>query len=287
MRRSYSPLLGLALTTCAPSFDDRGSRISEPRVLAVVAEPAEARPSAQVRFTAKLALPIDALPTTAEWAFCEERPAVGDPRSIAESCLDESGIPIRGTGFDVSARIPSNACATFGPEPPPGALRPADPDATGGFYQPVRIRAWGRSWVHLFRIRCELPNAPSDAARALAEAYEPNLAPQLDALSLSAVRAGETLTLRASWASESAESFVWLPPGGSSVQAQREWLRVRWYSSDGQFGSDVTGRDANDAATNSDNTWRAPATNGPVTLWLVLSDARGASDVIEANVVVE
>ena len=67
--------------------------------------------------------------------------------------------------------MPGDACKKFGPQPPDvergkPALRPRDPDVTGGFYQPVRakLEASDDEYVAfaLERIRCRLANAPAD-----------------------------------------------------------------------------------------------------------------------------
>jgi len=58
----------------------------------------------------------------------------------------------------------------------------------------------------------------------------------------------------------------------------RESMRVSWFASAGSFEHEVTGRDEGDLATTTDNSWSAPATAGPVHLWIVLRDSRGGVD---------
>ena len=68
-------------------------------------------------------------------------------------------------------RFPNDGCMTFGPQPPPvqpgqPQIRPRDPDATGGFYQPLRVTLQAASGTdvafELERISCMLANAPID-----------------------------------------------------------------------------------------------------------------------------
>jgi hypothetical protein len=121
----------------------------------------------------------------------------------------------------------ADLCRTFGPTPPmpkPGEpnARPADPDFTGGYYQPVRVLAPGESKnaheyaVGVTRLQCGLPGATQDQAARYAKQHRPNQNPALAELALVrghetqtivqagmgdpvAVKPGATLALRASW----------------------------------------------------------------------------------------
>ncbi len=289
----YGALAGL-LMACVPAFDDRAPLVTEPQIAAVVTTPAEARPRTAVTLEAKLALPLGAEAAGPfAWSFCTTPVPLGDPRPIAAACGAEAGLPILGNGATVQATVPSDACARFGPDPRSGGSRAADPDDTGGYYQPIRVDALGARWFYLLRVTCELPNAPSDVARQLAQEYVPNTAPALAALekfedgvwvAFEHARPGQTLALRARWQPEAAEDFVYLPVGAHSLAARRESLRVRWLSTSGHFAVDASGRSESDTQTTAENAWTADATPNTVRFWLVLTDSRGASSVEQTDV---
>src|SRR5207253_227540 len=58
---------------------------------------------------------------------------------VQPACIDNPdwSDPL-GDGATVTATMPAAACATYGPDTPPGGFRPRDPDPSGGYYQPVR-----------------------------------------------------------------------------------------------------------------------------------------------------
>jgi hypothetical protein len=72
-----------------------------------------------------------------------------------------------------------------------------------------------------------------------------------------------------------AERYVALDVATGALVDRREAVSVAWFATGGAFDADRTGRRADDFAAASDNTWRAPAAAGPVTLWVVLRDDRG------------
>lgn len=74
-------------------------------------------------------------------------------RRRIDGCLGRSLLepptPLTPRGPELTAPLPLDACARFGPDPPPGNARPRYPDATGGFYQPLVLFTAGQSYVHL------------------------------------------------------------------------------------------------------------------------------------------
>jgi len=86
-------------------------------------------------------------------------------------------------GEAVALTVPTQSCSTFGPEVASVRDRPSDPDATGGYYAPVRfvLSADGPEPLMAFgfvRIKCALANASADAVKAFAKQYAPNERPQ-------------------------------------------------------------------------------------------------------------
>lgn len=278
----------LAMASCQPSFDDRESLVTGPRILAVRGDPAESSPGQGVSYEALVVTPEGASEgADLRWAFCAAPKLLTENNVVSADCLGGAARPIEGALARVTATTPADACALFGPDTPPGGLRPRDPDATGGFYQPVRVFALGAAAFGLERVTCNLPNAPLDAAVELAERYIPNRNPKLLPLRaavggaetpLDALPAGRGAHLEVGWSAEDAEPFLAFDPRTQAIVHRREALRVSWFATAGAFERDVTGRAEEDAATAASNVWTAPEEPGPVFLWIVLRDSRGGVD---------
>src|SRR5262249_43781039 len=157
--------------------------------------------------------------------------------------------PIGGPAATMMAVTPSDACSLFGPEPPPQKpgqppLRPRDPDVTGGFYQPVRVRIEGTDDAFaLERVKCNLANAPIDVGVQYAMRYMVNNNPQPAAVSAPpSVPPGARITLQASWTPESAETYPVFDLVTRQLVDRREAMRVSWYTTAGKLEHDRTGR---------------------------------------------
>src|SRR5205814_408577 len=78
---------------------------------------------------------------------------------VSRACIDGGpGLQPAGTGNPVTLTIPITACALHGPDTPPTKpgeppLRARDADVTGGYYQPVSVRAGGQQAIALERLR--------------------------------------------------------------------------------------------------------------------------------------
>ena len=177
------------------------------------------------------------------------------------------------------------------------AVRPRDPDSTGGYYLPVQLvlpdlPTGGLSGFALERISCNLANAPASAITEYNSTYPPNVDPGIDhadlmdsagsRLSLDSgpqtVSPGAALTVEASFVAGSAETFPVFDPVSETLVSQQESLHMSWFVTGGKFEHDRTGVAAGDAATTTDNAWTAPVQPGIVYLWLVLRDSRGGTD---------
>lgn len=169
------------------------------------------------------------------------------------------------------------------------AGRPADPDSTGGYYQPVRVLddAATPSLVSI-RIRCGLPDATPDQAMTFLRDYVANANPVIssvtladlplvplerDATATAQVASGETIDLAVRWPTcvdapcGGAEPYLWFDPAARALTTRQEAMRVSWFATDGTF-------ETSHAPTVG---WTAPATAGPVTVWVVLRDDRGGT----------
>lgn len=298
--RVWRVLAFVILAACKPSLDDDRSRVDRPRILAVQSEPAEAKPGESVVIRALYTdgvRELDVAPLA--WGFCASRPALAEPTALSEACLSnaEGGRKSLGTGISVSATIPADVCRLFGPDPPLGkpgesAGRPADPDATGGYYQPGIVGGEDLDDASFdVRVRCGLPGATQAIVAELERRYRPNVNPKLAALRANdeAIADGATVTVApgaslrfgAEWAAcgdetcEGAESYVVFDPAARILVSRREAMRVAWLATAGHFDAGSTGREESDLATGTENVWTAPAEAGDVTLWLVLRDSRG------------
>jgi len=278
--------LCFALAGCEPTFDRPSTLIDRPSILAVQAEPAEAAPGDFVMLRAAAAGGDGPMDRALHWSFCTMPRPIAENTPVAQDCLEASApwiVPIAeaATG-PVSAQLPADACANFGPEPPPpppgeDPLRPADPDSTGGYYQPVRVVSEVPELIAFGRIRllCALPSAPADVVREFRERYQPNDNPGIGDLVVVDASASE-VRLRVTWPAEDAEPFVVHDPRESVLRDVTESLRVSWFSTAGTFASDRTSPAGGEPS--ADNTFFPPNSPQGIHVWAVLRDSRGGMD---------
>jgi hypothetical protein len=286
-----------ATSTCVPDLGPGDSLLTSTRILAVRAEPAEAPPGTKVTFEAFVAGPSGVVATAPiVWDFCAAPRPLTDDNVVSSACLGPSALVSAGTGPTTVATTPPNGCSLFGPDPPSGGFRPADPDATGGYYQPLRLDLAGaQSAFALARIHCDLANAGAAAAATFAAAYKANQNPALRgitgaiggvAVALNAIPAGARVDLTAAWSAADAETFAYFDPSSQSVSREREAMQVAWYATLGAFATESTGRAATDATTSSDDVWTAPSTAGIARVFVVLRDSRGGVDFASVELTV-
>ncbi len=192
-------LAGLLPFACKPDFTDRPSEVQEFRVLAVQAEPAEwlrtvdpdtneAKPA---KYRALIANRTGTVTdANLEWAFCTRPKPLTELNDVGIACFqnDPAFIVPLGNGPEVAGAVPENTCRQFGPDVPEDqAFRPADPDVTGGYYQPLRVlyRPAPEQLVPAIakvRIRCGLPGASQEQTARFNRSYHLNVNPRLDAV---------------------------------------------------------------------------------------------------------
>jgi hypothetical protein len=280
---------GFSIAACAPSFGASDSSIDSPRILAIRAEPAEAKPGTSVTFRALVAGPDGTVPSPViRWAFCSEPKPLTTNNVVSDACLSTQMPAPEGAGGPFVAATPADGCTLFGPDPPASEARPRDPDATGGYYQPLRADLAGAaSAFALARILCDRPNATAVAAANFAQAYVPNANPTLLPVaarlagapaSLSALPSGARVELDAAWPATSAETYAYFDAVSGAVTFKREAMSVAWYATDGSFDTESTGRAEDDVATTTSNAWVAPSRPQTVHFWVVLRDSRGGVD---------
>ena len=275
----------LVLAGCVDAVDQQVSRIDGPRVLAVVPTPAEAAPRDAVTYAAVVAGPagpLDGAPLT--WAHCTAPKPPTEDNVVAPACVDDpAALVALGAGATITATLPADACATYGPDTPPGGFRPRDPDPSGGYYQPVRA-AYPDAPIGfgLHRIACDLGDAPPAIVRGFRDRYRRNQHPVLDPLRVAGVAApavvapGQAVTLVATWPAEAAEPYVVYDRASVALVDRTETLRVGWFATAGTLAADATGA--------GEVGWTAPEAPGPVHLWAVLHDDRGGLAVRDLTI---
>lgn len=302
--RVLAALVGVAAASgCAQEIEASPALVDRPRVLAVVAEPPEVRPLESVELRAIVAAPEESQEASQveSWTFCTTARTAGSTSSVSPACRTEDGVPVATRTLLAVAQVPGDACRRFGPDPPPGDFRPQDPDVTGGFYQPVRLEAFGERWFHLLRLRCSLPHAPAAAARRYAVEYQNNENPVLADLTLgeesglltpldvapSSVSrsAGSTVDLELDFRPESAEGYLYFEPRLRRLVEAREQLAVTWYVTAGSVEPEWQSIEADSSRVRAQ--WVLPSAGGQHRLWVVLRDSRGGSAVARADVRVE
>lgn len=287
IRRTITLALFVALG-CTPEFNDAPWRIEQSRVLAIAATPAEARPGEPVMLTALTASPDGTVAEAPLWAVCTRPRSSAERTSVTARCLEEDFLEPTAASMVVL----SDACARFGPNPPPiegGAApqRPADPDPSGGYFLPIRAEADGAAAFGALRIRCDLPGVTRTIFDAFEERYVENEAPEVGRVSLGSgpllttadaadVEPSAEVTITVELAPAAAEPYVRYDSADGVLVDEREWLRVQWFVTDGELSAGqqtlVPSRDAPLVASTS---WTAPSMPATVHGWVVVTDARG------------
>ena len=278
----------LSSASCKPDFGERESLVDRTQVLAVRIDPPEAKPGDTVT-TSLLVVspdgPIDAPP--ASWGFCETAKLLTENGSVSAACLGAGNVPIADVRGGVTAALPMSGCLVFGPETQSAEVRPRDPDVTGGFFQPIRVRVGDSVTAFGFaRLACDLAQAPADVAAQFRAQYKLNLNPTLlpleahlegatEPVALDAVPRGARIVFRASWRREDAETYALYDVQNQVVATRRESMRVSWYTTAGSYAEDRTGRTETEPETFTENTWTAPADARVSHLSFVLRDSRG------------
>lgn len=176
---------------CVPSFDVDLSEVAQPEVIAVRAEPAEAEPGQSVTLTALVVGSAEELPEV-EFGLCNARRDLAELGPVAPECLRRGAKAVQGLGhgLQVGAVVPEEACNLFGPKRPEAKLgepagRPADPDLTGGYYQPVIARLEDEApTLGAVRLACGLQRADREQVEEYNLRFQPNRNPQLSSLEL-------------------------------------------------------------------------------------------------------
>lgn len=299
--------IAVAAAGCIPNVSVDDALVTTPRVLAIRSSPAEAPEGAHVQWEALYATPAGTDASPIQWDLCVAATPLTTIGPISATCLATSGpaISIIGEGATVSGTIPSDACRVFGPDAPVAtatqpAGRPVDPDATGGYYQPI-IAHTNVATLGETRISCGVAGATAAVSVTFTQEYVPNrnpvvasllmgpaggqiVVPTTDSAETASVKAGATIPLVVSWpacpslgACDGAEQYVVYDQTSQQIVTQREAMHVSWFTAAGTYANQRGGVAATDDTTQVANSWTAPESPGTVTLWVVLVDDRGGT----------
>lgn len=283
MRASaFPPVLPvlLLLLGCAPPLADEPWRVTQRRVVAVLAEPPDAQPGSTVLLRAIIASPEGPVETAeVRWLRCDEQTPFSQNESTGLSCLAHlATAPAGATTTQVT--IPSSACSVFGPDVATASARPRDPDATGGYYQPIGVELDGRGSFAFERLRCNPANVTSQIAQDFRRADRPNTNPVFSLLplvggepvDLSELSPGAEVQLVADWSASPEESFPAIDPSTLGLTTLVEHYDVSWLVTQGKL-------DRSRSSTGQGH-WTLPSTPGEGTVWAVLRDSRGGAAVV-------
>ena len=293
---AVSTLVGLlsALTVgCTSPPNQRQFLVEDERILAISIEPAEVQPGQTVTLQAYLAGPTgEALDQQTTWSVCLAPKAPSEDNAVAAGCLGGADTTLVGAGtpqHKVTATVPSDACARFGPDSPPGDFRPRAADGSGGYYQPFRVDVlpMNRTAIGLVRILCNLPSAPPNVAQAYRTQYQANATPHFLLQVPTSVAANASVALTALWPATEQQTYLWFDTATIALAPRREFMRVSWFVTAGDLPVDATVVQEGSTATSSSVTWQAPPSPGAATIWAVLRDSRGGMSVQQATVLVE
>lgn len=244
-------------------------------MLAVVSEPAEAKPRTAVMAHALVAGPDGPIMTPPSWAWCAAPKPPTEDNAVSDGCIGTEQLLPLGTGPTSSGTLPADGCLRFGPDVPPGTdFRSRDADATGGYYQPLRLEVDGLLAFAMVRITCSLGRAPVDVAFEYDQRYIANENPTLEPFVLERAPANSEVPLRAAWPAGAAESYLFFDPARQALVDRRESMRVSWFATAGEIDVDASAVGESDTSTEVTTTWHTP---GPGSAWVfvVLRDARG------------
>ncbi|HTR55958.1 MAG TPA: hypothetical protein VMJ10_35020 [Kofleriaceae bacterium] len=278
-------IAAVAVAGCQNALDQRLAIVNDTRVLAIVSEPAEAKPGATVAYSALVGSPHGPDGDAPAWSLCTAPKPPTDDDAVSTACFGSGSSLV---AIDpTAAMVPTDACMQFGPDVQGSGFRPRDPDPTGGYYQPVRADVPGTDLAFGFtRITCDLANAPFEVAEAYLKNYVANANPTLVVDAPANVAADSDVTLTASWPAASAETYLYYDQVSETLVTRRESMRVSWYATGGSLPVDATAVDEDDPTTSVSTTWHTPAA-GAAWLWFVLRDSRGGIATASVAVTVQ
>jgi len=272
---------------CQQSSDPPPSYVAGLRVLAIKAEPPDVAPGGTSTVTA-LAIDGDGTTPSASWSRCTRPPLAG--QAVNPDCISITGavnanlVPV-GQGLAVTATMPADAT--------PAAL--GAPDATGGVYLPL-IADVSVPTDHItasYRLRLtsgDPAGSPPNANPKIAGVFVDGAGGQtaLDEATPLVVHAGDQITLSATFAPGSVESYTTSLPNGSggvTTTSSTETLDVAWFATGGELTNDQTSDVQPETVLKLDK--QLPAAGSTIDLYAVGRDERGGTDWVHRTLHLE
>jgi hypothetical protein len=274
IQRPRPPCFVLALLAlsagCSSPFPPY-SYVHSLSVLAIQAEPPEIAPGESADLRALVVDPAGRA-VTLEWAYCTEAPAIGTGTDVNPDCITHESAPYLvplGQGDTATVTMPM--------------VQPTDlglPDATDGFYLPVRMiaRAGADQVTAIYRLRYAL-GGPRNTNPSIADLLSGVAADGTGGVQLAdgaQLQSGDTVAIRAAYGPGSAEQYPVIDPSTMMVQMRTELLPTSWFIDAGKVDQETTGPER--PVTNWALTERLPdALPAPLHVWAVVRDDRGGT----------
>jgi len=267
MRRR--PCFGLAalvaLFGACQSFPDPPvSFVEGLRVLGIKAEPPEVAAGGDSALTV-LAVDTAGNAIAATWTECFMPPLPG--QTVNPDCIDAASagsLPPAGSGLDITVTMPQVTAESLGA-----------PDATGGVYFPFIAQVTGGAdqVSAVYRLRLAQGDAVNHnpAILSLDNTDSSGAAAPLDPQAPTPVTAGQALSLSATIAPDSAESYV--RADGTTVS---EVVTTSWFCTAGELSFEKTSDAQPVTVLHLDK--RLPPAGSTIDLWAVARDGRGGTD---------
>lgn len=296
--RTYVQLWCVALAFtygCVPAIEDDPSLALEGQILGVRFQPAEVKPEGETRATALIVSEEEDRTADVAFSMCVARKPLSELGPVHPACLSEEkgndALQALGKGSRVKLAVPKNACNLFGPqrpvaEPgqPPG--RPVDPDASGGFYQPVIARL-DDAVLGSLRLNCGVPGGTQAQVAQYNQEHEDNQNPtvkkveirvpggQWEVISLDdqaplRVSRNQIIRVRSEW--DELERYLYLDPESREFVKKTETLIASFYSSIGGFDEHRVQLDDKGRVTSE---FESGSERGEIQVWIVVRDDRG------------
>lgn len=289
---------GLALASggCSPKMDP-ATYVTGLRVLLISAQPPEVAPG-QTATVSALAIDTQGRPLSADWSVCLEAPQQG--QAVNPDCLTGTAGPQQqplGSGLQVTVTMPT----------PSSAKSLGLPDASGGLYLPLvaQVAAGLDSLVATYGLRVNLTGEPANQNPTLSGVYTvvPGPGSAADAGDAGAgdvvtaidpatplpVHSGDVLTLRASFAAGSVETYQILPTssaGGTAARTVTETLTVAFLATAGTVSGGTSGVDRPDRILTLDPA-HLPAPGTTIDLWAIGRDERGGASFLHRTLLLQ
>jgi hypothetical protein len=255
---SFAALLGAG---CTVSSDLPASFVAGLRVLAGSGEPPQVAAGATSQLSL-LVVDTGGLPVDVSWSRCDLPPLPGT--AVNPDCVKSETATFLaplGAGNPITVTMPQVTAADLG-----------EPDASNGVYQPfvARVTDGSDTVIVVYRLRLGDGGPPNtNPVIASVDAFDAaGASTPLDPAAPRPVQAGEALTLGATFAPGSAETYVAI--GGAT---RTETLTVSWFSTAGTLSLQKTSSTQPQTVLTLDK--NLPNSGKNIDLFAVAHDERG------------